>query len=135
MGRPPCAGGNVNELPACVVRYIDAYNAFDVQAMVGCLTHDIHFVNRSGTDVAMETQGIDAFRDLAAQGAAVFSQRRQRVTNAIVAPGHATVEIDYQATVAVDLPNGWTAGQVISLRGVSLFTLRDDRIAVLIDIA
>lgn len=40
----------------------------------------------------------------------------------------AAVEIDYQATLAQDLPNGRKAGEQLTLRGVSVFESQDGRI-------
>ena len=43
------------------------------------------------------------------------------------------VEIDYAATVAADLPNGWKAGQELAFRGASYFELSDGLISRIID--
>ena len=125
----------MNEIPLTVSNYIAAYNDLDVAGMIRCLSDNVHFVNRSGDEVSAETRGIEAFRELALQGVAIFTQRKQTITNAIACGGHITLEIDYSATVAVDLPNGWKAGQTIAMRGVSVFTLRDGKIVELIDIS
>ncbi|MQT11281.1 nuclear transport factor 2 family protein [Segnochrobactrum spirostomi] len=125
----------MDPVPKIIEHYITAYNGRDVAAMLRCLTDDVHFVNRSGAEITAETVGIEAFAALAEQGVAFFSERRQEVTNAIVGAGHATLKIAYRATVAADLPNGWKAGQEIALEGVSLFTLRADKIAAITDIS
>lgn len=125
----------MDEIPTIVADYIAAYNALDVAGMLRCLSDDVRFVNRSGGTVSAETNGIDAFGTLAHQGAALFTRRTQAVTNCIACAGHVTLRIDYRATVAADLPNGWMAGQEIRLDGVSLFTLRDGTIVELVDIS
>ncbi|SHO61199.1 SnoaL-like domain-containing protein [Pseudoxanthobacter soli DSM 19599] len=125
----------MNEIPAVVSDYISAYNDLDVAGMIRCLSDDVHFVNKSGDDISAETQGVAAFRELALQGVAIFTQRKQTITNAIACGGHVTLEIDYSATVAGDLPNGWKAGQTIAIRGVSVFSLKGGKIAELVDIS
>lgn len=125
----------MDPIPTIVTDYLAAYNARDVAGMVRCLSDDVHFVNMSGGAVSAETNGIDAFTALAHQGVAVFAQRTQTVTNCIACNGHVTLRIDYRAMVAVDLPNGWKAGQEIRLDGVSVFTLRNGTITELVDIS
>jgi hypothetical protein len=103
--------------------------------MIACLSDDVHFVNRSGGDVSAETHGIEEFRMLAAQAVTIFKERKQTITNSIVCDQHVTLDINYRATIAIDLPNGWKAGQDISLRGVSLFSLSNGKIVELVDIS
>jgi hypothetical protein len=43
--------------------------------------------------------------------------------------------VSFEATVAVDLPNGWKAGQRISLKGSSFFHLQGQRIVRLVDLS
>ena len=43
------------------------------------------------------------------------------------------VEIGYVARLAVDLPNGFKAGEEIKLKGVSVFEFRDKKIIRLVD--
>lgn len=122
-------------VPEVVRDYIAAYNNLDIDKMVACLSDDVHFVNRSGGEVSAETQGIEEFRTLAAQAVTILEQRNQTITNSIVCDQHVTLDIDYRARIAIDLPNGWKAGQDIALRGVSLFTLSNGKIVELVDIS
>jgi hypothetical protein len=43
------------------------------------------------------------------------------------------IEVDYTAVVAIDPPNGWTAGQNLSFRGSSYFELENDWIVKIVD--
>jgi len=122
-------------LPDVVSRYIDAYNAKDVPGMIACLTRDVRFRNVSGGKIDVETHDRAAFAELAGIGAAALAERQQTVTNAITVFDTTLVEIDYRATVATDLPNGWTAGQVLAFRGASSFVLRGDLIASIVDVS
>lgn len=116
-------------------RYLDAYNGFDVDALVACLTDDVVFENVSDGQTNARTQGRAAFEGLARQGASAFSAREQRVTNCVAAGMRAALRVSYHATVAADLPNGWTAGQVLALEGTSFFVLRDGLIAEVVDVS
>jgi SnoaL-like polyketide cyclase. len=121
------------ELPEIIAAYIDAYNARDVDAMLFCLGEDIVFRNIAGGEVNAATDGKAAFADLARVGVEAFSARRQRVTDAIVLTGRAMLVVDYAATVAADLPNGWTKGQELAFEGRSYFEWRDGKITLIVD--
>jgi hypothetical protein len=60
-------------------RYLAAYNAFDIEAMLAQL--GARSASRtSGGQLTAETTGIEAFRQLAEQSRGMFSEREQRVT-------------------------------------------------------
>jgi ketosteroid isomerase-like protein len=126
-----------SEYAALIERYVAAYNAFDIDGMVASLHEEVAFRNVSDGVVTHETRGVAAFRAQAAEGARIFSAREQRITGmSPIAddgePGMA-VEIDYQAVLASDLPNGMKAGDTIELSGRSEFRFRDGRIVSIVD--
>ena len=121
------------KLPPVVEKYIEAYNAIDVEAMLRCLSSDVHFQNILAGEMNAETRGKSEFADLARMGAAAFSSRRQTVIHCINIAGRTMAEIEYEAVVATDLPNGWTAGQKLSFAGASYFEIADGKIARIID--
>ena len=119
--------------PEAVRRYINAYNAKDVEAMLACLSSDIRFTNITAGEVTAASSGLPQFRDLADAALTLFSQRHQEITQAITVGTTTLAEINYAATVAQDLPNGWKTGERVWLKGASLFDLKDGKIARLID--
>jgi ketosteroid isomerase-like protein len=121
------------KLPTVVERYIEAYNAMDVDAMLACLTSDVHFRNISAGETNAETNGKSEFAELARMGATAFSSRRQTVTHCINVAERTMAEVEFEAVVAADLPNGWKTGQKLSFAGASYFEIRDGEIARIID--
>jgi len=120
-------------LPAVIAAYIAAYNALDVDRMLDCLAGEIVFRNLSASQVTAEAIGKPSFAKMAHAGAAAFTTRRQVVRHAITVADTTLAEIDYTATVATDLPNGWKAGQSLAFAGASLFRIRSRQIAEIID--
>jgi ketosteroid isomerase-like protein len=120
-------------LPEVIVSYISAYNSKDVDAMLSCLSEDIRFQNYSNGKLTAETSDKRSFEEMAKLGALAFSVRKQTLTNAITVTDMTAVEIDYAAVVALDLPNGWKAGQEIALKGASLFRVCDGKISSIVD--
>jgi steroid delta-isomerase-like uncharacterized protein len=125
----------MDQLPAVVHGYIEAYNRKDVSRMLSCFADDVVFENVSNGAVTMRTEGKEALGALAQQAAQAFVERRQTVKSLVASDHGVALEIVYDAVVALDLPNGWKAGQSIHLRGASFFRLRDGLIAELIDIS
>ncbi|WP_424976511.1 nuclear transport factor 2 family protein [Dinoroseobacter sp. S124A] len=123
----------MTRLPDVIHTYLDAYNRKDVEAMLACLAQEVTFQNISDGVITAVTAGRAAFETLARAGAEAFRSRSQRVRHAITVADTTLVEIDYRAEVAMDLPNGWVAGQVLSFQGASAFRVRDDKIISMID--
>lgn len=123
----------MQKLPNVIAAYIEAYNRKDVDAMLACLADDVAFQNFTEGKLTAEAKDKKAFGKMAQFGAQAFSVRKQTVTNTITVSDTTLAEIDYEATVAADLPNGWKSGQELSLRGASLFQVRDGKIVTIVD--
>lgn len=114
-------------------QYLAAYNARDVDGMLATLHDDMVFENVSNATGPLRLEGKAAFAEQARQAVTWFSERRQTPRHWVLGPDSAAVEIEYRGVLAVDLPNGLKAGQVLELRGVSVFEVRDGRISRLTD--
>ncbi|WP_170346214.1 nuclear transport factor 2 family protein [Ruegeria atlantica] len=123
----------MNSLPGIIQTYIDAYNRMDVAAMLACLSDDVTFSNISGGEVTAETSGKQAFAELASFGIQAFASRHQKVVNVISVVDTTLIEVDYSAVVAVDLPNGWKAGQNLQFRGGSAFRIAGGLVVSIVD--
>jgi steroid delta-isomerase-like uncharacterized protein len=123
----------LHSLPDAVAHYLEAYNARDVDAMLRTFTEDVIFEHVSNSTESVRTEGRADLERLARQTAALFTSRQQTVTEVIREGARLALMIDYRATVAIDLPNGWKQGQQLRLRGVSFFELRDERICRVVD--
>lgn len=116
-----------------VARYIAAYNAFDIDGMLAQLAPDVRFENWAGGEMTASSGGIDAFRALAEQAKAMFSQREQRIAS-LSAHGDALLaRIDWRGTPAVDIPGGPSAGTELALSGESEFGFAGGRIVRIVD--
>ena len=116
-------------------RYLAAYNAFDVDAMMETVHPTISFENVAGGEVDVSASGADAFRRLAEQATALFSSRRQTVTAFRPSGSGTSVDVDYEGVLASDLPNGMEAGTTLRLTGRSEFEFEDGRISKIRDVS
>lgn len=122
-----------NDLQQTVEQYIIAYNSFDIDGMLCKLHPTIVFKNISQGKVDLVTNGLEEFKSQAEKAAAFFTERKQVITDFKV--GHQQVEaaIDYQAVLAIDLPNGLKKGERITLKGKSIFNFENDLIVLIED--
>jgi ketosteroid isomerase-like protein len=118
---------------ALIERYLDAYNAFDVQGMLALLHPDVTFENIAGGTVTATARGREEFRALAEHAATLFTSRRQTLRQYERTPDGARVEIDYEGVLATDLGPGLSAGTTLRLAGRSTFEIRDGCITRLVD--
>ena len=116
-----------------IKRYIEAYNAFDIETMLSTLHSDIAFQNISSGEINTETHGIEAFRALAEQSKSLFSSRKQTITNVETNETQIYIDVAFEAVLAIDLPNGLKAGELLQLQGRSEFTFRDGKIVSIVD--
>ncbi len=114
-------------------KYIDAYNSFEIESMVSLLHKDVVFRNYSNGEKDAETIGIQEFRDLAEKSAEIFSSRCQTVKDFRAVDEKTEVQIEYEAILAVDLPNGLKVGEKIQLRGKSVFGIIEGKISLIED--
>jgi steroid delta-isomerase-like uncharacterized protein len=116
-----------------VERYLRRYNAKDVEAMVALFAEDAVFESVSNATGVMRTEGREELRRLASMSVEFFQQRRQTPVAWVVDGTNVAVEIEYWCRLAKDLPNGHKAGQEMTLRGASFFTVRNGEIVKLVD--
>ncbi|HEU4373245.1 MAG TPA: nuclear transport factor 2 family protein [Telluria sp.] len=114
-------------------RYLDAYNAFDVDGMLAVLDPEVRFENYSGGALTAAANGIGEFRQLAERAKSLFSEREQRITAIESRDGALIASIAYRGRLAADIPDGARTGTVLDLRGTSEFSFDQGLIAGIVD--
>ena len=118
-----------------ITSYIEGYNEFDVDKMVENFDEHIVFENISSGETNMLLTGLKAFKEQATQALQYFSSRNQTILSLTHRNNETEIEIDYNATLAIDFPNGLKKGDEIKLRGKSIFKFSGNRITGLTDIS
>jgi len=121
------------EIKQAIDLYIDAYNNFDIDAMIRVLALDIRFENVSGSEVNAKASGKAEFEALARQSAQLFASRKQTVKTIKIEGDSAIVEIEFEGVLAHDLPNGLKAGQTLTLKGTTEFMFTNGFISSIVD--
>jgi hypothetical protein len=114
-------------------RYLAAYNAFDIEAMLATLEAAVRFENHAGGQLTAQTDGIEAFRQLAEQSKGLFSEREQRITNLARQGDTLVADIAWRGRLAADLPDGPKAGTFLEMNGRSEFAFGADGIVKIVD--
>jgi hypothetical protein len=117
-----------------IENYIKAYNDFNIENMLCNMHEEILFENISNGEITLTTRGIAALKEQAEQAKAYFSQREQNITSIKFDNDIVEVDIDYNAILAIDLPNGLKKGDKLELKGKSIFNFQDNKIIELKDI-
>lgn len=124
---------NEQEKRDLINRYLDAYNAFDVDGMMATLHPEVQFENVSGSEVNATAFGADEFRELAEQSKTLFSSRKQTITSFRTKDDQVFIDVAYEGVLASDLPNGMKAGETLTLNGRSEFEFKESKIARIVD--
>jgi len=125
--------GNFTAEQKIVERFIHFYNSFQIDDMADLFAEDCLFQNISNSAGSIECRGKEEFLKLATQGALLFTERKQTITNWIVDKNKIAIEIDYVGILAHDTPNGLKKGERLQLKGVSIYEFESGKIKRLVD--
>ena len=126
---------NEDDKRSVIERYLDAYNAFDIDGMMSVIHPDIEFKNVSGGEVDATASDVDEFRKLAEQSKELFLSRKQTMIKFWTKDDQAFIDVAYEGVLAADLPNGMKAGETLRLNGRSEFTFHNGKIHRITDIS
>jgi ketosteroid isomerase-like protein len=118
-----------------IENYIDAYNSFDIDRMLSHMHDDIKFENISNGEINLTTNGIAELRNQAEQAKGLFKERKQKITDIKFNEDQVEVKIDYRGILAVDFSDELKAGDIIELKGSSVFRFKDNKVVELKDIS
>lgn len=104
-----------------IKNYIEGYNKFDIDQMVCDFDESIVFENIQNGETTLILNGLRDFRNQAEQAKIYFLRRQQKIKSFNHQIGQTEIEIDYEATLAIDLPNGLKKGDKLKLKGKSIF--------------
>lgn len=116
-----------------IENYISSYNNFDISGMTKDLNENVVFENISDGKVDLRTEGLNDFKKQAESAKKYFRQRKQTIENWEFNDLIVSINIDYEAVLNVDLPNGLKSGDTLKLKGKSKFEFKDDEIKKITD--
>ncbi len=121
------------EMETLIQKYVTAYNNFDIEGMIALVHPEVVFKNVTGSNVNVELIGIEELRKLATESKSLFSSRQQTIRDLTFNQDKVMLQIDYEAVLAVDFPNGLKTGDTLRLNGCSEFEFKDGKIFKITD--
>jgi hypothetical protein len=119
-----------------IQNYIEAYNSFDIEKMLENFDSAVIFENISGGVSNMRLEGIEALKEQANQAKNYFETRKQTIIAWNIIDNTVEIELLYEATLAMDFPNGLKKGDKLNLSGKSIFKFTEEnKILSLTDIS
>lgn len=126
---------NMIDREKIIKNYIDGYNQFDIDKMITDFDDHIVFENIQNGETNMSLKGLTHFRQQAEQAAAYFTTRVQTIKSYKHFDTETEIEINYNAVLAMDFPNGLQKGHELNLLGKSIFVFNSEKIIKLTDIS
>lgn len=116
-----------------IENYVNSYNNFDIEGMITHLDESVVFENISNGKVDLRTEGLSEFKKQAETAKQYFRERKQSIVTWEYNDSFVSIDIDYEAKLDVDLPNGMKSGDTLKLKGKSRFEFHEGKIVKITD--
>jgi len=116
-----------------IENYVKSYNNFDIKGMIKDMDNDVVFENIANGKVDLKTEGIVNFRKQAESSKRYFKERKQTIESWSFHEYTVSINIDYEAILDIDLPNSLKRGDILKLKGKSIFEFKKERIIKITD--
>jgi steroid delta-isomerase-like uncharacterized protein len=123
----------MSDLAALVRRYVDRYNSNDVDGMLDCCSEDVVFESISNPGGSIRLNGKDEMREVIEATTRAFMERRQEVISILVDGQRAAAETLFSGVATAEMGHLVRSGEHVSIRGATLFELRDNKLARICD--
>jgi len=123
----------MSDVAALVRRYVDRYNANDVDGMLDCCADDVVFETITNPGGSLRLNGKDEMREVIEATTRAFRERRHEVVAILVDGQRAAAETLFSGVAAAELGQYVRPGEHVSIRGATMFELRDDKLARICD--
>jgi steroid delta-isomerase-like uncharacterized protein len=123
----------MSDIAALVRRYVERYNSNDVEGMLDCCSDDVVFETITNPGGSIKLNGKDEMREVIEATTRAFRERRHEVVGIIVDGQRAAAETVFSGVAAAELGQSVRPGEHISIRGATMFEVRDNRLARICD--
>jgi steroid delta-isomerase-like uncharacterized protein len=123
----------MSDVAALVRRYVERYNANDIDGMLECCADDVVFETVTNPGGSIRLNGKDEMREVIEATTRAFRERRHEVIGMIVDGQRAAAETVFSGVAAAELGQAVRPGEHVSIRGATIFELRNDRLARICD--
>ncbi len=123
------------QMKIIIDQYVKAYNEFDVDKMVRNIHPDVEFKNIANGEVNMHIQGLETFKKQVKDSTNLLKKREMTITKQTIEGDVVKNKIDFKAVLNVDIPEGPKSGELVKLKGESVFKFKAGKIIYIEDIS
>jgi len=123
----------MSDVASLVRHYVERYNANDVDGMLECCSDDVVFESVTNPGGAMRLNGKDEMREVIEATTRAFRERRHEVVAILVDGDRAAAETVFSGVAAAELGHHVRPGEHVSIRGATMFELRDNKLTRICD--
>ncbi len=123
----------MSDVATLVRHYVERYNANDVDGMLDCCSDDVVFESITNPGGAMRLKGKDEMREVIEATTRAFRERRHEVVAILVDGDRAAAETVFSGIAAAELGHQVRSGEHVSIRGATMFELRDNKLSRICD--
>jgi len=123
----------MSDVATLVRRYVDRYNSNDVDGMLECCADDVVFETVTNPGGSIRLSGKDEMREVIEATTRAFRERRHEVVTILVDAQRAAAETVFSGVAAAELGQHVRPGEHVSIRGATMFELRDNKLSRICD--
>ncbi len=116
-------------------QYIKAYNEFNIEGMLKNVHPDVEFKNIANNEINVHIKGLETLKKQAEDSTKLLKKREMTIIDQIIEGDVVENKINFKAILAVDIPDGPKAGELVKLKGRSIFKFKNDKIISIEDIS
>lgn len=123
----------MTDVAALVRRYVERYNANDVDGMLDCCAENVVFETISNPGGSIRLNGKAEMREVIEATTRAFRERRHEVVAILVEGQRAAAETAFSGVAAAELGQYVRPGEHVSIRGASMFEVSDNKLVRICD--
>ncbi len=123
----------MTDVAALVRRYVERYNANDVDGMLDCCAENVVFETISNPGGSIRLNGKAEMREVIEATTRAFRERRHELVAILVDGQRAAAETAFSGVAAAELGQYVRPGEHVSIRGASMFEASDDKLVRICD--
>lgn len=123
----------MSDVATLVRRYVERYNSNDVDGMLECCADDVVFETVTNPGGSIRLSGKTEMREVIEATTRAFRERRHEVVTILVDGQRAAAETVFSGVAAAELGQHVRTGEHVSIRGATMFELRDNKLSRICD--
>jgi steroid delta-isomerase-like uncharacterized protein len=123
----------MTDVAALVRRYVERYNANDVDGMLDCCAENVVFETISNPGGSIRLNGKAEMREVIEATTRAFRERRHEVVAILVEGRRAAAETAFSGVAAAEMGQFVRPGEHVSIRGASMFEVSEDKLVRICD--